>query len=244
VNAVCDLFRGQEGQFDFDQRVDRQDWWLPLDIGAEELMLRGCRKVDDWSIIQHLVPSAGVIFELAPDSQGLERLTLTPNEERVIAAVDGTKDVTTIARELDMTLFEASRVLYCLTAIRMIRTADLAKIRLRRVFREIAELMCDSALAWGSTPDSRSCEVQVNERCRHLPIRLVDGRIEDHADPQLGIDELRKMYCSFLDQQYRVVRLRYGHTDARQSFERSLRQLAPELQVTARRHGFDRLLMT
>jgi DNA-binding PadR family transcriptional regulator len=244
LDALCDLFRQQEGRFAFDQRIDPQDWWFPLEISAEELMLRGCRKVDDWSIIQHLVPSAGVIFELAPDSRGLERLPLTPNEERVIAAVDGAKDVTTIARELDVTLFEASRVLYCLTAIRMIRTADLEKIRLRRVFREIAELMCDSTLAWPSTTDCRSCEEQVNDRCRHLPVRLIDGRIEDHADSQLGIDELGKMYCSFLDQQYRVVRHRFGHSNARRSFERSLRQLAPELQDTARRHGFDRLPMT
>jgi hypothetical protein len=244
LNTVCDLFRQQEGRFDFDQRIDPQDWWFSLDISAEELMLRGCRKVDNWSIIQHLVPSAGVIFELAPDSQDLERLTLTASEERVVAAVDGVKDVTTIARELDMTLFEASRVLYCLTAIRVIRTADLEKIRLRRVFCEIAQLMCDSTLAWRSTPDCRSCEEQVNERCRHLPLRLVDGRVEDHVDPQLGIDELGKMYCSFLDQQYRVVRRRFGHSEARRSFERSLRQLAPELQDTARRHGFDRLPMT
>jgi hypothetical protein len=142
-----------------------------------------------------------------------------------------------------MTLFEASRALYCLTAIRVIRTADLEKIRLRRVFSEIAQLMCDSTLAWRSAPDCRSCEEQVNERCRHLPLRLVDGRVEDHVDPQLGIDELGKMYCSFLDQQYRVVRRRFGHSEARRSFERSLRQLAPELQDTARRHGFDRLPM-
>jgi hypothetical protein len=243
LDPLCDLFRQQEGRFSFDQRIDRQDWWLPLEISAEELMLRGCRKVDDWNIIQHLVPSAGVIFELGPDSQGLEQLTLTPNEERVVAAVNGAKDVTTIARELDMTLFEASRVLYCLTAIRVIRTADLGKIRLRRVFCEIAELMCDSNLAWRTTPDCRSCEEEVNERCRHLPVRLVDGRIEDHADLQLGIDELRKMYSFFLDQQHRVVRRRFGRSDARQSFERSLRQLAPELQDSARRHGFDRLVM-
>jgi DNA-binding PadR family transcriptional regulator len=244
LNALCDLFRQQEGRFDFDQRIDPQDWWFPLEMSAEELMLRGCRKVDNWSIIQHLVPSAGVIFELAPDSRGLEQLSLTPNEERVIATLDGAKDVTAIARELDMTLFEASRVLYCLTAIGMIRTADLDKIRLRRVFREIAELMCDSTLAWRTDPDCRSCEDQVNERCRHLPVRLVDGHIEDHADPQLGIDELTKAYCSFLEQQYRVVRRRFGHSEARRSFERSLLQLAPELQDTARRHGFDRLPMT
>ncbi|MFC2046497.1 DUF4388 domain-containing protein [Chloroflexota bacterium] len=241
LDPLCDLFRQQEGRFAFDQRIDCQDWWLPLEISAEELILRGCRKVDEWSIIQHLVPSASVIFELAPNAKTLELLTLTPNEERVVAAVDGVKDVTTIARELDMTLFEASRVFYCLTAIRALRTADLDKIRLRRVFREMAELVCNSTRAWRTNPDCRSCEEEINERCRHLPVRLIEGRVEDGADPQTGIDELTNMYCSFLDQQFRVVRRRFGHSDARQSFERSLSQLAPELQDAARRHGFDRV---
>jgi hypothetical protein len=243
LDALCDLFRQQEGRFAFDQRIDCQDWWLPLEITAEELILRGCRKVDNWKIIERLVPSGGTIFEFGADPEALAQFALSPGEERVLAAVDGVKDVSAIANELEITLFEASRIVYCLTAIRVLRTADLDKIRLRRVFREMAELMCESTLAWRTSPDRLSCEEEVNTRCRHIPILLVDGRVEDRADPQMGLDELRKMYRFFLDQQLRVVRRRFGHSDARRSFERSLRQLAPELQDAARRHGFDHLVM-
>ena len=66
--------------------------------------------------------------------------------------MDGVKDVATIARELDLTLFETSRAFYCLAAIGVLRAADLDKIRLRRVFREIAELMCSSTIAWRAAP--------------------------------------------------------------------------------------------
>jgi hypothetical protein len=37
----------------------------------------------------------------------------------------------------------------------------------RRLFREIAELMCNSTLAWRSTPDGRTRE-QVNKLCETL----------------------------------------------------------------------------
>jgi hypothetical protein len=50
------------------------------------------------------------------------------------------------------------------------------------------------------------------------------------------------MYRSFLLAQLGVVSHRFGRENARQSFERTLRQLAPELQEVAKRYGFDKLL--
>jgi DNA-binding PadR family transcriptional regulator len=239
--GLCDLFRWQEGRFTFDQRVEYQDWSVPLECTTEDLILRGCRKVDSWALIQRLVPSGDTIFEKGAAAQRLDRLALRAVEEQVATAVDGVKDVNSIARELDLTLFETSRVLYCLTAIGLLRTADLDKIRLRRVFREIAELICSSTLAWRSTPDDRTCEDEVNRRTTQLPIHLDHGHIEDQTDLQMDTDELRAMYRLFLQEQFGVVSRRFGQANARQSFERTLQRLAPELQDVARRHGLDRI---
>jgi hypothetical protein len=159
-----------------------------------------------------------------------------------VVAVDGVKDVATIARELVLTLFETSRALYCLTAIGVLRTADLDKIHLRRVFREIAELMCKSTLAWRSSPEDRACEEEVNHRSRELPIRISKGRIEDQADPQLAADELKEIYRKFLENQYTVIDRRFGQSNARQAFARSVQQLPPELRGVVRRYGFDRIV--
>jgi DNA-binding PadR family transcriptional regulator len=241
LEGLCELFRWRDGRFTFDQQVAFPEWSVPLSCSAEELMLRGCRKVDNWAIIQTLVPSADIIFELGSVADLLERLELLPGEERVVAIADGVKDVATIARELDLTLFETSRIIYCLAAIGVLRTADLAKIRLRRVFREIAELMCERTVPWRPSPQDRSCEEEVNRRVEKLPIRLDNGRIEDRADPRLGTEELEEIYHRFLSEQFRVIDQRFGHANARQAFEQTLRQLAPELQAMAKRHGFDRL---
>ena len=159
-----------------------------------------------------------------------------------MAAVDGVKAVATIARELELTVFEASRAFYCLSAVGVVRTADLDKIRLRRLFREIAELMCSSTMAWRSSPDDRACEEEVNQLTEHLPLCLNRGRIEDQAEPRLKIDDLVEMYRGFLLAQLDVVSRRFGRENTRQSFEQMLRQLAPELQDVAKRYGFDRLL--
>jgi hypothetical protein len=242
LEGLSDLFRWQEGQFTFDQEMGCEDWCVPLTLSAEDLILRGCRWVDNWTVIQRLVPSADTIFERGMAPQQIDNLTLAPLERQFVDALDGIKDVATIARELGVTLFEASRAFYCLTAVGVARTADLDKIRLRRVFREIAELMCSSTNAWRSSPDDRSCEEEVNQYTQHLPLCINQGRIEDQADPQLKTEGLVEMYRAFLAAQLDVVSRRYGQENARQSFERTLRQLAPELQKVAKRYGFDTLL--
>jgi hypothetical protein len=240
LDGLCNLFHRQEGRFTFDQGGDCEEQGIPLELSAEEFILRGCRQVESWAIIQRLVPSSDTIFEEGRAAKDLSHLALSPTERQVMAGVDGVKTVATIARELNLTLFETSRAMYCLAAIGMLRTADLDKIRLRRVFREIAELMCESTVGQHPRPDGRSCEEEVNERCKQLPIRLNQGRIEDAADQQLGTDELKEMYHRFLGTQFKVVSRQLGTSNAHQSFEQVLRQLVPELQDIAKRYGFDR----
>ena len=239
--GLCDVFRWQRGRFTFDQMGEPETGCVAVQCTVEELILRGCRKVDSWSIIQQLVPSDEIIFEMGPNLNRLAEMAPTPNEERVVAAVDGVKNVAAVARELDLTLFEASRVFYCLAAIGVLQTADLDKILLRRAFREITELLCQSTLSWRSSPDDRACEQEVNERTKALPISLVNGRIQDQVDRQMETDELKELYIQFLAAQFGVVSRRFGRENAQESIERVLRQLAPELQTVAKRHGLDRV---
>jgi hypothetical protein len=222
--------------------VSAAEGYVPLDMSAAELILHACRRVDNWAIIQRLVPSGDTCFELVAPAQDLETLDLTEIERQVLAAVDGRKDVATIARALDLTVFETSRSFYSLAAVGLVRTADLDKIQLRRVFREIAELMCSSTIAWRTSPDERSCEEEVNRLAAHLPIRLNRGRIEDRWDPQIKAEELAKVYREFLLAQLDVISRRFGRENARQSFERTHRQLAPELQEVAEWWDLDTLL--
>lgn len=241
--AILDLFRWQEGSFVFNQGLAPESVGAPLAFEAGELILRGCRWVDNWDTIQRLVPSTDCIFEqTAGPGDGDSDLPLNGVEAKILAAVDGSRDVARLARDVGLTVFEASRSLYCLAAADLVRIADLDKIRLRRVFREIAELMCSSTVAWRTSTRDRSCEEEVNAQVGDLPLCLVAGRIEDRVEPNQRVDALVEVYHSFLLTQLEVVSRRFGPANARQSFERTLRQLAPELQQVARRYKFDRLL--
>jgi hypothetical protein len=141
-----------------------------------------------------------------------------------------------MAREGGVTLFEGSRIMYGLSAVGMVRLARLDKIRLRRAFREISELVCRSTQAWRSSPEDFSCEIEVNQAAAELPIRINRSRIEDNTDPHLDGDELAQVYRDFLGIQLTVIKGRFGPSAAQSSYVDALRRLAPDLRKIARRH--------
>jgi DNA-binding PadR family transcriptional regulator len=208
MNDLYDLFRWQEGAFTFDQRTDPREGCTVLGISAENLILTGSRWVDNWTMIQRVVPSPDTVFERREG--GAADLDLTEDECQVLSALDGLKDVTTVARECGLTEFEISKILYGFHAVGLVQPGDRDKIRLRRLFREFAELMCRGTRPYRASPNDTACEVAVNERCADLPVRLITGRIEDHTNPGLQTEELAKVYRTFLDNQRTVVNEWFG----------------------------------
>jgi len=240
LNDIYTLFRWEEGEFTFDQGMKASAECIPLNLDIDNFILGGSRWVDNWDAIQRLVPSTDTIFEVqtAPPP----RLDLTEVERQVFASVDGIKDVAAIAVRNDLTVFETSKILYCLTAVGLLRSGDQEKIRLRRFFREFAELMCRSTLPWRDPPDNRGCEVEVNQHCADLPISFEMGRIQDQTDPALKTRELADLYRTFLRTQYAVIEGWFGQERTRKAFGRVLRQLNPDLQEVFARYRFKDIL--
>lgn len=241
LEAVYDLFRWEEGSFQLDQSTACGEQCIPLNLTAENLILEGCRWVDHWTTIQRLVPSAEVVFEVRVPPEEWERFALTPAEKELLAAVDGERDVETLALHLGWTLFETSKTLYCLAAAGVVSAADVDRIRLRRTFREIAELLCRSTFAWRTSPDDRSCEEDVNARMADAPVRLQYGHVEDETAPSTPTEELAALYRRFVRTQLEVISGRFGRENALKSYHQVLSRLSPELREVASRYGLDRL---
>jgi hypothetical protein len=214
-----------------------------LQMTAEAFLLEGCRWVDNWETLQKLVPSPEAVFERVVTPSAAEGLDLLPNEATMLGAVDGAAAVGHIAQAHGLTSFEGSRVMYGLSAVGLVRLARLDKIRLRRAFREISELVCRSTVAWRSSPEDFSCELEVNQAAKMLPIRIRRSRIEDDTDPLMGREELAQLYRDFLTIQLSVVGSRFGDSAARSSYDEALRRLAPGLRKIAQRHKLTGLLV-
>lgn len=230
VNGIYDLFRWQEGAFSFDQRMEPKEGCVTLNMSVGDLILAGSRWADNWSTIQQTVSSPDTVFERRADGISPDDLKLTDEEQRVLRALDGLRDVFDVARICELTEFETSKILYGLSAVGLVQPGDLGKIRLRRVFREFAELMCRGTIPYRDAPDDFACEVEVNQRCEDLPIRFITGRIEDQTNPALRTEELAEAYRTFLQAQQRVVKERFGEGIAGELLRQVKSQISPSLR--------------
>lgn len=241
LNDIYDLFRWQEGAFTFDQKMGPEDGCMVLQMTVEALLLAGARWVDNWVTIQRVVPSAEAIFERRSEVDLSGEWQLTPEEQAVWQALDGIRDVSDVARACDLTEFETSKILYGLSIAGLIRPGDVEKIRLRRAFREFAELLCRATKPYRASPEDFTCEERVNQRAQDvgLPIRFNLSRIEDRTDPALRTEELAEVYRRFLGIQKEVVRERFGETVLRRLLQQVISQINPSLMETIQRYQLD-----
>lgn len=116
---------------------------------------------------------------------------------------------------------------------------DRGKIRLRRVFREFAELLCRATIPYREAPGDYTCEESVNERCSELPVRFVASRIEDQTDPALTSEELADIYRSFLSAQLAVAEERFGPDVAGELLQQVRVRINPRVTHSSRRARVD-----
>ena len=110
--AVYFLFTWTRGTFNFeaDVRPEAQDFVVA--INPESLLLEGARRVDEWSLIEKKVPSFELIFTVDRGQLGAAGVALTPEQERIVPLLDGTRDVTRVIDDSGLVEFEVGKALY------------------------------------------------------------------------------------------------------------------------------------
>jgi hypothetical protein len=115
--AVFELLRWSEGYFRFEEgspcfaAVES-----PVRFPTEALLMEAARRMDEWSRIGSKVAHLGLVPRLPePEAQGSEPLDLVPFEWEVLAAVDGQRDLHSLAEALGRSEFDVARTVYGLT---------------------------------------------------------------------------------------------------------------------------------
>jgi len=107
-HGTCCFVAGVTAPPEFDQ--------VRVDIGVQELLLEGLRRVDEWNVIEREVSSFDAVFAPRLESRG----GFTAEERRLLQLVDGERTVRDLVSAAKMRPFEACRLLYRLAATRKI----------------------------------------------------------------------------------------------------------------------------
>jgi tetratricopeptide (TPR) repeat protein len=110
--AVYHLFTWTQGSFNFEAGVRPDQQVYTVSINPESLLLEGARRVDELSQIEKKIPSYDLIFALDPDRQPGTDVELSPQQQRVLALLDGTRDVRQVIDECSLIEFDAIQALY------------------------------------------------------------------------------------------------------------------------------------
>lgn len=111
--AVYHLFAWEKGSFHF-ASGEGPDGVVPtlVAIPAENLLLEGARRVDEWTQIRETVPSSASVFAVKDDPRSEPDTELSPVQQRILSLLDGERSVDRIVRQTGMVEFDVARALH------------------------------------------------------------------------------------------------------------------------------------
>lgn len=110
--AVYHLFTWTQGSFSFDpdRPPEHAEETELVAINAENLLLEGARRVDEWGEIEKKIPSFDLIFSKSkePDAD----VDLTPQERKLLPLIDGERTVDDLVTLSGLVEFEVGKAAY------------------------------------------------------------------------------------------------------------------------------------
>ncbi|MBN2385334.1 DUF4388 domain-containing protein [bacterium] len=109
--AVHTMSVWTEGRFIFE--TDARAETKTVNRSNTNLMMEGARRLDEWKVLQKKIPSTDLIPEFIPQSKNqAPQISLSTREWVLLSKVNGVRDIKTIAKLSNLTVFETSKILY------------------------------------------------------------------------------------------------------------------------------------
>lgn len=123
-DTIFDLFRWDEGDFDFEALEETPAEDIGLSVSIENIVMEGSRRLEEWNRIKKKIPSMEIVFKMATaPGEGTFEISLKPVEWSLLLLVDGTRTVAELAADTNRTDFEVARVLYGLFSAGLLEVA-------------------------------------------------------------------------------------------------------------------------
>jgi tetratricopeptide (TPR) repeat protein len=110
--AVYFLFTWMQGTFNFEGEVAPEEQDFLVSINPESLLLEGARRVDEWSLIEKKIPSFDLVFGVDLKKVAESEVSLTREQEIVLALIDGLRDVARVIDDSGLGEFDVGKSIY------------------------------------------------------------------------------------------------------------------------------------
>jgi tetratricopeptide (TPR) repeat protein len=121
---VFELIQWKDGYFRFEEGTGAAPGGVNVRVSTESLLMEAARRVDEWSTLETKIPHMGVIPVFVADSSDGPTLDLHPSEWEVLAEIDGTRTLKTIAAQLGRADFDVAKIAYGLVSTGVVDIRD------------------------------------------------------------------------------------------------------------------------
>jgi len=123
-DAVFNLLRWTEGEFDFDPDEIFPEEDIGLSMSTEDLILEGSRRMDEWYQLEKKVPSLDSVFKMIKEpGKDASDMNLTSDEWLVLYHIDGESAVRDIVEKSGQSVLVTCRALYGLVTAGLVSLA-------------------------------------------------------------------------------------------------------------------------
>jgi tetratricopeptide (TPR) repeat protein len=111
-DAVFAMFTWTHGSFSFEPGVMPPAGASRIAVDAQELLLEGARRVDEWSLIEKKIPTFDIVFALDRQQLLRNRIAFTSEQQTLLPLIDGHRDVRALMHESQLGEFAMGKALY------------------------------------------------------------------------------------------------------------------------------------
>jgi CheY-like chemotaxis protein len=124
AELVYETIRWGEGEFAFyvSENLPSESREAGLCLPIDALLMEGFRRVDEWGLVEKEIRDFDMLLAPSRDATGvIKTIRLEPDEERILALVDGSRSVREIIRLSRRGSFDVCKLLFRLLSARIVR---------------------------------------------------------------------------------------------------------------------------
>ncbi len=109
--VIFTLLTWEAGYFNFEADLLPLTKEYTVQLSAQDILLKGARRIDEWKSIESKMPPFETVLVRKSDVN-IGDVSLTPEEEKILELVDGTRSIDSILKVSEFDFFETCKIIY------------------------------------------------------------------------------------------------------------------------------------
>jgi hypothetical protein len=221
-SAVYEMAIWSQGSFVF--RPGEETERVTVHISNANLMMEAARRLDEWRVLSRKIPSLDLVPYFATRDQGVDQVTLSPQEWILVTRIDGEHSIEEIADQLKWAPFDVSKLLFGMVTTGLVALGNSGE-------------SVETSQRWQTGPNPVTL-LGLAEKIRAVALEVVGSGGERTIEKQYnaariliergeGFNALREM----VEQHTKAISLLKG-ADTAAMFDEQIRPLLGEMQQT------------